>query len=436
MVGTQKLQRRHVIAVVAGNALEFYDFVTYAFFSIQIGHAFFPAQSAYGSLMLSLATFGAGFVTRPLGAFVIGNFADRAGRRPAMMLCFVLMGFGVVGMALIPPYTAIGLAAPILAVIARMTQGFSLGGEIGSNTAYLAEAAPPEKRGFIVSWQGVSQTIGVTTGGLVGLAVTTWLPAGLVDAYGWRIAFLFGAITVPFGFWLRSRLPETLHVPEGTGGAEDAADTPRLVQARRYWLIFILGLGYLASGTIGTYIFAYIVTYAQETMHLSARVGFIAETGGYLFSIPVILCAGWLSDRCGRRPVNIYGNLAFLVLIYPIFAWVATTRTEFAFITGMIVLSVVSSITSGSFYTSLAESLPKSIRVSGFGMTYSLAIAAFGGTTQLVVTWLLHVTGSALAPAWFLTGAAAIGQVSLMLFPESAPVKLAAKAGAPLRVAT
>jgi len=197
-----------VVAVVAGNALEFYDFVTYAFFSIQIGHAFFPLQSAYGSLMLSLATFGAGFVTRPIGAFVIGSYADRIGRKPAMMLCFILMGFAIVGMAVIPKYATIGLAAPILAVIARMTQGFSLGGEIGANTAYLAEAATPEKRGFVVSWQGISQLIAITSGGLVGITLTTLLPTAAVDAYGWRIAFLIGAITVPFGLWLRSSLPK------------------------------------------------------------------------------------------------------------------------------------------------------------------------------------------------------------------------------------
>jgi MFS transporter, MHS family, citrate/tricarballylate:H+ symporter len=436
MAEKQKLQRRHVAAVIAGNALEFYDFVTYAFFSIQIGHAFFPSQSAYGSLMLSLATFGAGFLTRPLGAFVIGNYADRVGRRPAMMLCFILMGCAIVGMAVIPTYATIGLAAPILAIIARMTQGFSLGGEIGSNTAYLAEAAAPEHRGLVVSWQGVSQTIAVTSGGLVGLAVTAWLPAASVDAYGWRIAFLLGAITVPFGLWLRSSLPETLHTPEDTGATDALAAQPRSVQARRHWRIFILGLGYLASGTIGTYIFTYIVTYAQSAMHLSARVGFIAETGGNLLSIPVILWAGWLSDRYGRKPLNVFGNLAFLVLIYPIFAWIAATRTEFTFISGMIVLSVMASITGGSFYASLAESLPKSIRVSGFGITYSVAIAAFGGTTQLVVTWLIHVTGNPVAPAWYLTGAAAIGQVALMLFPESAPIKMAGKVRAPTVPAT
>ena len=420
-----KMQRRHIVAVTVGNALEFYDFVTYAFFSIQIGHAFFPARTAYGSLMLSLATFGAGFVTRPLGALVIGNYADRAGRRSAMMLCFVLMGCAIVGMAVIPGYATIGVAAPILAIVARMVQGLSLGGEIGSNTAYLSEAAATENRGLVVSWQGASQNIAVMVGGLVGVVLTAWMPAELLDAYGWRIAFLLGAITVPFGLWLRRSLPETLHTPEAVPAASAVKGESRLGLARRHWRIFACGLGYLASGTIGTYIFNYVVTYAQATMHLSARVGFIAETSGNLLGIPVILFAGWLSDRYGRRPINIWGNLLFLALIYPTFAWIAAIGSTFAFITGMTYLNAMAVMANGSFYAGLAESLPKSIRGSGFGITYSLAIAAFGGTTQLVVTWLLHVTGNPVAPAWYLTGAVALGQIALMLMPESAPVKIA-----------
>jgi MFS transporter, MHS family, citrate/tricarballylate:H+ symporter len=434
MAEKQTLKRRHIAAVIIGNGLEFYDFVTYAFFSIQIGHAFFPTQSPYGSVMLSLATFGVGFVTRPIGAFVIGAYADRVGRRPAMMLCFVLMGCAIVGMAVIPPYASIGLAAPILAVIARMTQGFSLGGEIGSNTAYLAEAAPPEKRGFVVSWQSVSQAIAISCGGLVGLGVTAWLPASSVDAYGWRVAFLIGAITVPFGLWLRSSLPETLHAPAADEPPDELAALPRLAVVRRYRRVFILGLAYLASGTIATYIFTYITTYAQDTMHLPARIGFIAETGGYLIGIPVALYSGWLSDRIGRKPLNVYGNLAFLVCIYPVFAWISGAHTVFAFVAGVFLLNALFGI--GAFYTSLIESIPKAIRVSGFGLSYSLAIAAFGGTTQLVVHWLIHVTHNAMAPAWYLTGAAAVGQIAVTLFPESAPVKLAGKIHRPVAATT
>lgn len=428
------LRRRHIAAATIGNALEFYDFLTYAFFAIQIGHAFFPSGNAYASLMLSLATFGAGFVTRPIGAFVIGAYSDRVGRKPAMLLCFALMGVSIVAMALIPSYAAIGLAAPILAVIARMAQGFSLGGEIGSNTAFLLEAAPPEKRGLVVSWQGASQFVALTAAGGVGVMLTASMPPRLLDAYGWRIAFLLGAITLPFGLWLRSNLAETLHSAEPPGVAPPAQGS-RLSQARGSSRVIGLGLVVLASGTIGTYIFNYIVTYAQNTLHMAARDGFIATLCGNVISFGAVLAGGWLSDRIGRWRVNVWGNLAFVLLILPVFYWINDARTPFSLIVGVTGLSAVGAIIWGSFYAALAESLPKTIRGSGFGLVYSLSIAAFGGTTQLVVTWLLHVTGNALAPAFYLVGAASIGQVALMMMAESAPAPLArralALAGAP-----
>jgi MFS family permease len=270
--------------------------------------------------MLSLATFGAGFVTRPIGALVIGAYSDRVGRKPAMLLCFTLIGVSIVAMALIPSYAAIGVAAPILAVIARMVQGFSLGGEIGSNTAFLLEAAVPEKRGLVVSWQRASQYVALTTAGAVGAMLTAWMPPQLLDAYG------------------------------------------------------------------------------------------------------------WLSDRIGRWPVNVWGNLAFVVLILPVFYWITQARTPFALIVGVTGLSAAAAVPLGSFFAALAESLPKTIRGSGFGTVYSLSIAAFGGTTQLMVTWLLHVTGNALAPAFYLVGAASIGQVALMMMAKSAPAPLARRA--------
>lgn len=424
--GKTRLRRRHIAAVTLGNALEFYDFLTYAFFAIQIGHAFFPTQSAYGSLMLSLATFGAGFATRPLGAFVIGNYADRVGRRPAMILCFVLIGCAMVGMAVTPTYASIGIAAPILAVLARLLQGFSLGGEIGSNTAYLMEAAPARKRGFIVSFQSATQNLALLIGGLVGALLTAVLPPAALDAYGWRIAFLVGAAAVPFGLWLRSNLPETLHEPEPVT-ATAVSQESRWSQARNHWRVMILAVFVLASGTISSYTFIYIVTYAQATLHLPARAGFITETAGTILSIPVTLLGGWLSDKFGRRPVNLCGNLAVLLLVYPVFTWVVGARSEFALIAGMTVLIASGGFIPGSFYAALAESLPKTIRGSGFGTLYSLAIATFGGTTQLVVTWLIHVTGSAMAPAWYMMGAVFVGQIALLLMPESAPVRLALK---------
>jgi MHS family citrate/tricarballylate:H+ symporter-like MFS transporter len=420
--GRPALKSRHIAAATIGNALEFYDFLTYALFSVQIGHALFPAQSAYGSLMLSLATFGAGFITRPIGALVIGAYSDRAGRKPAMMLCFILIGCSIFGMALIPTYATIGIAAPILAVLARMLQGFSLGGEVGSNTAFLLEASPLNKRGLIVSWQAASQLIALVAGGTVGTLLTLILPPDMLDAYGWRIAFLFGSIAVPFGLWLRTNLPETLHVPEPVAAATPTPQT-RLSQARSHWRVMTLGLIIIGSTTIANYMSVYIGTYTQDTLHMSARVGFIAETSGFILATPAVLLGGWLSDRHGRRFINTWGNLAYLLLIYPMFYWVVATREPLALILSMTILGMGSNFILGSFTAGLTESLPKTIRGSGFGTVYSVSIAAFGGTTQLVVTWLIHVTGSAMAPAWYAIGAAAIGQIALMLMPESAPVR-------------
>ena len=430
---------REVFAATIGNALEFYDFFVYGLFAIQIGHAFFPAGSAYVSLMLSLATFGAGFLTRPLGALVLGAYADKVGRRPAMLLSLVMIGASMVGLAIIPPYSMLGLAAPALAVLARLVQGFSLGGEVGANTAFLAEAALPERRGQTVSWQGVSQLIALVMGSLVGAALAALLPAGSLDAYGWRIAFLVGAVTVPVGYWLRGNLRETLHEGEAdmpqapriaAAAPAEAAEPGRGELARRHWRIIVLGLIIITAGTVGTYILDYIATYAQSTLHLPARTGFLAALAGFAAGIPAVLLGGRLSDRYGRWPINVWCNLGFLLAIYPVFAWVSAARSAAALVCGMALLSALSYANFGTFCAAMIEALPRRIRSGAFGTAYATAVALFGGTTQVVVTWLIHVTGSATSPAWYLTAFTLIGQIAYMLFPETAPVRLRGRTGA------
>lgn len=440
------LARRHIAAATVGNALEFYDFLIYALFAIQIGHAFFPVSTAYGSLMLSLATFGAGFATRPIGGIVLGRYADRVGRRPAMLLCLVLIGVSIAATALVPSYARIGIAAPIIVLIARLVEGFSLGGEVGSNTAFLAEAARPERRGETVSWQIASQLMALIAGNLVGVGLTLVMPPPLLDTYGWRIALLLGAAAVPFGLWLRVGLPETLRrtEPEAPGAAvRETAAQPSIAArpssvthpaagpgarlTRYHWRIIALGLVVLAASTIAQYISTYIVTYAQHTLHLSARAGFLAELASYAASLLACVLGGRLSDRYGRRPISVWSNLAFLVAIYPMFAWVVAAPSAGTLIASMTLLAVPSALWAGTFLAALAEALPHRVRSTGFGTVYAVSISVFGGTTQLVVTWLIHATGSSLAPAWYLIVATAAGQVALMLFPETAPVRLSAR---------
>jgi len=431
MVTAEAAQRRRaILAATAGNALEFYDFITYAFFAIQIGHAFFPAKSGYMSPMLSLATFGVGFVTRPIGGIVLGSYADRVGRRPAMMLSFTLMGVAIITIALIPSYATIGIAAPILAVIARMVQGFSLGGEVGPTTAYLLESAPLSGRGLAVSWQGASQGISATVASLVGVALSSFMSAAALDAYGWRIAFLLGAVTLPFGLWIRRGLPETLHVEEPS--ARDAAAKPVLGLARDNVRIILLSIAALAAGTIGTYCFNYITTFAQNTLHIAANYAFLAGALGNIAGIFAVLWGGWYSDRIGRWPIMVWGNLAYLVLILPCFFWIVRDPSPVALLVSSTILGFAGSTNAGAFYAAFAETLPKPIRGGAFATVYATSIALFGGTTQLVVTWLIQITGNPLAPGWYLFAATIVGQIAYMLILESAPAKMVQPSPAPI----
>src|ERR1700760_1092288 len=272
-----------------GNMLEFYDFITYSFFAIQIGHTFFPAESEYGSLMLSLATFGAGFVTRPIGGVVLGIFSDRVGRRPAMLLSFALMGGAILVLALTPSYATIGLAAPVIVIISRMVQGFALGGEVGPTTAYLMEIASPERRAFVVSWQPTSQEIAATAGALVGVILSRTMAPEALESYGWRIAFLIGAACLPFGLWMRSSLPET--IPQGDAGGETSS---HFVLARRHIRVIVLALLILASGTIATYVTQYMTTYAQNTLHVGTTLAFTTSLVSNGIGIIGALLGGWL----------------------------------------------------------------------------------------------------------------------------------------------
>src|SRR5215472_678070 len=260
-----RMPARDVLAVVAGNGLEFYDFIAFAFFALEISRTFFPARTPGTPLLLTLATFGAGFLMRPLGALVLGRLADRVGRRPAMLVSFSLMGVGMVGLALTPSYGSIGLAAPLLVLLWRLVQGFSVGGEVGASLAYLVEAAPPERRGLYSSLQPMTADAAAFCAGLVGVVLSSALTPQSLDAYGWRIAFLLGAAIVPVGLVLRRALPEPRAEAEPPSGT-----------ASGYRRVAVLGFGMLASGTVIGYVQDYFTTYAADTLGMSARLAFLA----------------------------------------------------------------------------------------------------------------------------------------------------------------
>jgi len=410
-----RLPAKQVFAVVAGNALEFYDFVTYAFFAAQIGRTFFPSGKPGASLLASLATFGVGFLTRPLGALIIGRYADRVGRKPAMLLSFWLMGIAMLGLPLVPSYAAIGIAAPILVIAFRLLQGFALGGEVGPNTAFLMEAAPPLRRGFYISLQAMSADVAVMVAGLVGVALAAWLTPAALDAWGWRVALLLGVVIIPFGLVIRRSLVETLH----RGAPAPAPAVPRTPYTR----IVVVSLALMATATTTNYLLSYMTTYANSTLGMAAQIAFgataVIGAAGVIFD-PL---GGWLSDRFGRRRVILIPWLMLAVFIFPCFWLLEHFRTGPALYFACAVLASTSTLAGTTALVAITESLPRHVRAGGFGLIYALSISVFGGSTQFMAAWLTQVFGSPLVPAWYMLGVLALGLCALVYLRETAPVK-------------
>lgn len=411
-VEERKLARRAVIAATTGNALEFYDFITFSFFAIQIGKVFFPSEDPFVSLMASLATFGVGFIGRPLGAWTIGAWADRHGRKPAMLMSMTLMGVSVAVLALTPSYAAIGAVAPVIVVLARLLQGFALGGEVGSATTYMLETAQDHRRGWSISWQGASQAIASSAGSLVGLGLSLVLTPDQLTAWGWRVALLLGTVIVPFSLWIRRSLPETIHAPDHLPTGHVPAGV---------WRTVILGMMMISGATIATYLFNYMATYGQNTLGYSASISLGSTLAVNVARFFAILLGGWMSDRFGRRPLMIWPTLAFTLAIVPAYVTVTGTHDPVMFIAINGLLAFVSTLPSGAVYAAIAESLPKASRARTFALVYALPVTFLGGSTQLVITWLLKVTGNPMAVAWYMVSAAAVALLAMALMHESAP---------------
>jgi MFS transporter, MHS family, citrate/tricarballylate:H+ symporter len=420
-VERQYLPLRKVVALSVGNALEFYDFMTFSFFAIQIGHCFFPDSGTSHGLLYSLASFGVGFLTRPLGGVVIGMYGDRVGRKPAMVLSFALMGAAVLGLALTPSYGQIGIAAPLLLVFFRLLQGFALGGEVGPSTAYLVEAAPPERRGLYVSLQYMTQDLAVLAAGVAGFVLTSQLTPAALDAWGWRVAFLLGTAVVPIGLYLRRSLPETIqHTDRGSVTA-----TQRRVPVR----IIVLALMLMMAATIYLYGLDYITTYTQDILKMTPASAFGATVVIGLCAVLVDPLSGLLSDRIGRRPVMLGAVAVLVVLLVPAYSAMTTLRNAPVVYGTIAILAALQAFLTVPALVTVTESLPKAVRSGSLAIIYAVASALFGGSTQFAIKTLTDMTGSPLAPAWYMTGAVIIGGIAMALTRETAPVKAGPTAG-------
>ena len=354
---------RVVAATVAGNALEFYDFTVYAFFAVYIGQTFFPARTPFRRLLLLVGVFGVGFVSRPLGGVLIGSYADKAGRKPAM-LTIALITVVTVGLALTPSYAAIGMAAPLVVVACRVVQGLALGGEVGPASAFLIEAAPSEQRGLYASWQIASQGIAVFAAGAFGLALSVLLSPADPASWGRRVPFVLCLALVPVAVFLRRAMPETL-------GHRPTTETPGGSPLRRARLGDYRGLIALAvlailGGAVSTYVGYYMTTYGITTLHLPGSTALAAAVVGGLSTLVFALVGGRLSDRYGRRPVMLVPRVLLAILIYPLFLLIAARPGAVTLLTATATIAALTAASGAASLAASPELLPGRIRATGF----------------------------------------------------------------------
>ena len=415
-----------VIRVASGNFLEMYDFMVFGYYAAAIGRAFFPKTSEFASLMYSLATFGVGFLMRPLGALVLGSYIDRKGRRKGLILTLLLMSIGTLSIACVPGYEMIGFAAPLLIVLGRLLQGFSAGVELGGVSVYLSEIATPGHKGFYVSWQSASQQCAVVFAALLGVLLNSKLSPQQMTAYGWRIPMIVGCAIIPFLFWIRRSLLET----------EDFASRPKhpapkevLASIGRNWRLIGLGTMLVTMTTVSFYLItAYTPTFGTKVLHLasSQTLAVTLCVGISIFIwLPVM---GALSDRVGRHPLLIACTSLALLTAYPALLWLVSGPSFNKLLTVELWLSFLYGSYNGAMVVFLTELMPSEVRASGFSLAYSFATAIFGGFTPAICTYLIETTKNQAMPGVWLSFAALVGLTAALL---TGPWRARERAAAP-----
>jgi MFS family permease len=430
--GPRPAPTTRVIAAIMGNALEFYDFTVYAAFAAMIGRAFFPATNPQIGLLLSVATFGVGFFARPLGGILVGAYADRFGRRPAMTLTIWLMALGSGMIGLLPTYDQIGVLAPLLLVLARLIQGFSAGGEMGPATTYLLESAPPGRQCFFGSWQLASQNIGGIISGVVGVVLALVMSPETTNGWGWRIPFLLGILIAPIGFYIRRNLDETLDVEEAHGSMSAVLSDV----LSRHWAKVTLCILVISGATVTQYFFIYTTTYAITTLGYSAAIGMSATlTVGIVGTIFAVL-GGVVADRYGVKTVAILPRILVTALLYPTLHVVVSSNSPIVFIVVIGLLMAPHAMSSAAGIILIPKIFPAAVRTSGLSIAYALGVTIFGGTAQVAFTWIIGATGDKLFWVWYIVALSIVSLLGTLAIrvPAAWSTRGAGQPAAPLNV--
>jgi MHS family proline/betaine transporter-like MFS transporter len=396
---------RLIIASSVGNALEFYEILVYGYFAVIISKVFFPAADEAVSLLVTLGTFGISFLARPVGAIFLGAYGDRKGRKNALTLSILLMTIGTGLMTVMPSYASVGLLAPILVIAARLLQGFSVGGEFASSTAFLVEHRP-DRAGFFASWQWSSQGFAALVATGLGVLLTTTMSADTLQAWGWRIPFAVGLLIGPVGYYIRNQLDET---PEFVEAGE--ARTPLRDLFGGQWDRLLLTIGAVAASTSSQYLLVYMPTYAIRELKLPQSIGF---TAAVLAAALQTIAVPFVGIFCQTR-VMIGAAILFLVTAYPVFVLLDAAPSLGVLIAMVCWISLLKSFFSGALPSLMAKTFPVATRVSGMSLSYNISVPIFGGFAPFFAQSLIDLTGSKLAPSYYMIATAALSLAALLV---------------------
>jgi MFS transporter, MHS family, proline/betaine transporter len=383
-------------AASIGNALEWFDLLVYGYLAVTFSRLFFPSDNEVVSLLLSFGTFGVSYLFRPLGALVLGAYADREGRKASLLVSIQLMMAGTLLTAILPTYHSIGVVAPVGILIARLLQAFSVGGEFGAATTFLAEHGK-ERKGFFASFQWAGQGLATVLASAFGIVLAEALTRDQLDSWGWRLPYLFGLLIGPIGFYIRRHIDET---PEYIATQTSPAPLRELLTGQLDRLLLAIGVAVISNSS--NYLILYMPTYAITQLKLPASTGFIATLlGGLILTVGSPLVGHW-SDNVGRTRIMIVAAVLFLVTAYPTFLLLTAAPTVVVVIFAVVWLSLLKTAYSGALPSLMAEIFPTRTRGAGVALSYNISVPVFGGFAPFFAALLIELTGERHAPSFYL----------------------------------
>lgn len=405
-----------MVAGIAGNLMEWYDFAIYGYMVPIIGSLFFPSDDPVASILATFSAFAAGYLARPLGGLIFGHIGDRYGRKAVLNLSIVTMGLSTFGIGLLPTTLQIGVAGATLLVALRILQGISVGGEYTGSITFVLEHAPPHRRAFATSWIGVGASLGFLIGSGVGTLMQQVFTPEDLQGWAWRLPFLLGIVITAIGYFIRRHAPEPPRQKE-----MPMEKAPIIVAVKDYWRPMLQLMGLALAVNAGFYMmFVYANTYLTEHMHFSTARAMEINTLNLLFLTIMIPVAGYITDKLGRKPVLITGMLGLALCSYSLF-WMMHQATEQMIFLGQFGFALLIAWIWGANPAAQAEILPQNVRVSAFSIAYSICLAIFGGTTPLVAAYLLERTADDFAPVWYLIALSLVSLVAVFTIPETRP---------------